>query len=132
MKRPKSCDNVVVDFDAFTQTGARVFAGHAWGEEARKCARLDTFDQEPGLTVTVQLPVDLLAISPSFFRAMFGASIQTLGRGFYEKYHFEDADSYALIEDVVQEAVADVLCEPAGVPAGQAEPRFLWPSTYHS
>ncbi|HEV2146281.1 MAG TPA: hypothetical protein VGR37_02600 [Longimicrobiaceae bacterium] len=123
---------MVVDFDKFTKTGARVFGGHAWGEEARRRACLDIYDQEPGVTVTVQLPVDLLAISPSFFRAMFGASIRALGQDFYRKYQFEHADSYALIQDVVQEAVADVLYGPPGLPVGQADPPFAGPATYHS
>lgn len=106
----------MVDFEKFTETGARVFAGHAWGAEARRLADLDRHDSDPDTPVVVRLPLDLLTISPSFFRAMFGPSIQVLGRDFYRKYRFEREDTFRLIEDVVNEAVERVVNGPGSLP----------------
>ena len=53
---------------------ARGLPGQERGVDARAYYKLDTLDAEPGV-VTIVVPDDLDAISPSFFQGMFAKSL---------------------------------------------------------
>lgn len=68
--------------------GANVLIGHEKGQAARAALRLDVLDASDDV-VTVIVPSDLRAITPSFVQGMFSASVHRLGAtAFFARYRF--------------------------------------------
>ena len=85
----------------------RVLAGRDLGSEARKEAGLDALDGTE-VPVTVFVPPDLLTVSSSFFRGMFGDSIRKLReRGFREHYRFEGKNIDRMKDDSIRDALRE-------------------------
>ena len=103
---------VLVDLRNVTEMPTRVFAGRDWGAEVRKQQKLDEYDQDPSVIVTVHVPADTFSVNSSFFLAMFGNSIRTLGADeFRRKYVFTGKDITEMIED----SIVDALSGPTGL-----------------
>ncbi len=94
----------VIDLARFRSPEVRVFAGRERGEAVRQEARLDDLDSS-GEMVEVKIPEDVFSVNSSFFLAMFGPSIRTLGaQEFRRRYQFSGRDVTRVMEAAINEA----------------------------
>jgi hypothetical protein len=95
-----------IDLSAYRTPGVRVFAGRERGREVRLAAELDRLDQLPDV-VEIVVPEDVFSVNSSFFLAMFGPSIRTLGEaGFRRKFTFSGKSVDRVLNDSIREALA--------------------------
>ena len=96
---------VLVDLDNYRLPHGRVFAGRDRGRRARNRAGLDRYDDEQR-RVEVHVPDDTFSVTSSFFLAMFGPSIQDLGKQlFRDRYTFTGWDATEVLEQGIREAL---------------------------
>lgn len=89
-------------------------SGQERGVAARDLFRLDELE-EAGEVVTVEVPTDLDAISPSFFQGMFAKSlVETFGRDpeRFKRHYLFDAPTHVLAQ--VQRGIMAVLTRRPG------------------
>jgi len=97
-----------IDLGNYQDKDVRVFAGRDRGATARKATGLDDHDKRDEL-VEVHIPPETFAMNSSYFLAMFGQSIRTLGaEGFRRKYRFTGRDIKETIESGIKDALHDV------------------------
>lgn len=78
----------VINLGLMQREGRVTFIHRKDGEDARDWFNLDSLDYASGY-VEVKIPEETLCMTTSFFDAMFGPSIQALGRdGFEGQYRF--------------------------------------------
>jgi len=94
-----------VDLGNYQDKDVRVFAGRDRGTTARKATNLDALDRSAEL-VEVHIPPETFAMNSSYFLAMFGESIRTLGaEGFKKKYRFTGKDIKETIDSGIKDAL---------------------------
>jgi len=95
----------LVDLGRYQEKAVRVFAGRGRGAAAREAANLDEFDKTTE-QVEVRVPEETFAMNSSFFLAMFGQSIRTIGpEGFRQKYRFTGKDITETVESGIKDAL---------------------------
>lgn len=94
-----------VDLGNYQEKGVRVFAGRDRGAAARRATSLDVLDKSAD-TVEVHIPPETFAMNSSYFLAMFGHSIRTLGpERFRQKYRFTGKDIAETVESGIKDAL---------------------------
>ena len=96
---------VRVDLGKYQEKDVRVFAGRGRGASARAATNLDALDKTPD-EVEVHVPVETFAMNSSYFLAMFGNSIRSLGaEAFRKKYRFTGKDITETVESGIKDAL---------------------------
>ena len=98
-----------VDLTDYHTKGVRVMSGRGRGVSVREKAEIERLDErldkEPGATVTVRIPAEVVFVASSFYLGLFGPSIRRFGADrFEERYRFEGPHSEANLRDGIQEA----------------------------
>jgi len=93
----------------FKELGGPVFVGRERGNRVREKFNLDQIDTSDE-KIQIIVPEDTYSINPSFFLALFGKSIRTLGdkEAFFKKYEIKAPEH--ILESIVS-MVSRVLIE---------------------
>jgi hypothetical protein len=77
-----------------TSPSAKVFAGRLRGAKCREFFHIEALDQNPEVTVRIEVPKDTLAITTSFLLSFLGPSMRKAGteEAFGKKYVFDCPD----------------------------------------
>lgn len=98
-------DREVLRLDEFTFDGNLAFAGRPLGEQARVRANLDAKDEDRAL-YAVEIPINTVSFTLSFFLGMFDQSVLSLGaEGFRTKYKFIGEPYDRIVEQGIGEAL---------------------------
>lgn len=102
---PASIDVAIVDLANYQEANVRVFAGRDRGKEVRERAKLDELDKGAE-EVEVRVPMNTFAVNSSFFLAMFGPSVRSLGdEAFRKKYRFTGKNIWDTVDSGIKDAL---------------------------
>ncbi len=89
------------------ETGCKVLSGRSLGAKDRIKFSLDKLDVSP-VQVYIKIPYEMYSVNSSYFLALFGKSIRTLGKdGFLSKYKFECTN--IIRQQCIEQGILDAL-----------------------
>lgn len=96
-------ERVQIDLEDYTSEASQVYAGKERGSAIREAAKLDVLDDLQDTIVDVHIPKDVFTVTSSFFRALFGPSIERFGaEGFRRRYQFHGWDATLVKEEAIR------------------------------
>ncbi|MGN1012304.1 MAG: hypothetical protein ACI4ON_00515 [Clostridia bacterium] len=99
---------MIISLQKYRANGEKILTGRDEGKRIRETLKLDKIDKED-ITVTIDIPGDILSLNSSYFLGLFQKSIILLGEEKFRKKYIFKCERKSIVDINVEDGIQEAL-----------------------